>query len=153
MNLLNTNIGRLFIVTALLVLFNLNAIGQVVRVNSTIVSKETGESVPFASVQILNTYEGTSANSLGDFSIRVNKQDSLKISCLGFVSRIIAVSNITDEILMETDVKVLDNIVIKAREIDPLSVVKKAFNEIKNNFISEPVTMNTFYRHYCKDDS
>ncbi|MEM8568594.1 MAG: TlpA disulfide reductase family protein, partial [Bacteroidota bacterium] len=34
-----------------------------------------------------------------------------------------------------------------------LSVVKKAFNEIKNNFISEPVTMNTFYRHYCKDDS
>lgn len=121
--------------------------------NATVVSTETGEAVPFASVQIVNTYEGTSTNSLGDFSIRVNQEDSLKISCLGFVTRIVAVRNISPEILLETDVKILDDIIIRAQEIDPMSVVKKAFKRIKDNFISDPVTMNTFYRHYCKDDS
>ncbi|MEM9857642.1 MAG: thioredoxin-like domain-containing protein [Bacteroidota bacterium] len=130
-----------------------SSLAQVIRVSSKIVAEETGEPIPFASIQILNTYEGTSANSLGDFSMLVNEDDSLQVSCLGFSTLIIAVQDVTEEIFMKTDTKILDNIVIKAREIDPKAIVKRAFRAIKKNFISEPVTMNTFYRHYCKDDS
>ncbi|MEM9389337.1 MAG: thioredoxin-like domain-containing protein [Bacteroidota bacterium] len=145
---------NIFLITLFVVnLITASSMGQIIRINSTIISKETKEVIPFASIQILNTYEGTSANSLGDFSIRVNKNDSLKISCLGFVTQVIAVNNIEDKIVLETDTKILQNITIVASRIDPASIVKRAFKEIKNNFISEPVTMSTFYRHYCKDDS
>lgn len=129
-----------------------NSTSQSLRFTAKVLNSSTKKPVPYATVQILNTYQGTSANEQGEFSLLIDKGDTLIISSIGFQSKVIFADLNNISIILNEEVKVLEDITVFAKNINAKKIVKKAFRSIKRNYISEPLTMNTFYRHYCKDD-
>ncbi|MEM7107208.1 MAG: thioredoxin-like domain-containing protein [Bacteroidota bacterium] len=130
-----------------------NAYSQRTRVKGQVVSAVTYDPIPYASVGIYGSYRGTSANSEGEFSLLVQDGDILRISSLGYKTKTVEVSGPHMKVVLQEDVKVLNTVMIHSNKVNPSQIVKKAFENIHKNFISEPFTMKTFYRHYCKDDS
>ena len=141
------------VLTLIVFLFRTESIAQRIRLHGTVLNESTSEPVPYATIQILNTFQGTSTNELGEFSLLVNKKDSLKISSIGYESTTVSVSTDNITIALKANTKVLEDVTVFSETINVRKLVKRAFRRIKKNYISEPVTMNTFYRHYCKDDS
>ncbi|MEO7992448.1 MAG: carboxypeptidase-like regulatory domain-containing protein [Chryseolinea sp.] len=118
----------------------------------TIIDKETGKPVPFASVGIVGTSKGTSSNLNGQFSISINGPVQLQITSIGYESLKVYSIEVTSQILLKPIVTTLDNIVIFDKPINAKKIVKKAFANISKNYNDEPFLQNFFYRHYCKDD-
>ncbi len=118
----------------------------------TIVDKETGKPVPFASVGIVGTSKGTSSNLNGQFSISIAEPVQLQITCIGYESLKIYSIQVTSEIQLKPVVTTLDNVVIFDKPINAKKIVKKAFVNIPKNYNEQPFLQNFFYRHYCKDD-
>jgi thiol-disulfide isomerase/thioredoxin len=127
--------------------------GQMVKLSSKVINNDNLEPIPYASVQINNSYKGTAANNIGEFSINAHLSDSITISCLGFKSITRIASSFKDSIRLIPKATVLQNITVLSGKMDAYRIVKKAFRSIKKNYTNEPITMNTFYRHYCNDDS
>lgn len=121
-------------------------------IEGTIVDKDTGKPVPFASVNIVGTSKGTSSNLDGKFTISVAEPFVLKVSCLGYSS--VQVNSIAEAsvIQMESVATQLGPLVITDKAIQPKKILRKAFASIGVNYSSEPFLQQFFYRHYCKDD-
>lgn len=130
-----------------------NSYGQRKRITGQVFSAETYHPIPYAGIGIYGSYQGTSANSEGEFSLLVQDGDTLSVSSLGYKTQTVAVSGLKIKVFLKEDVKVLNNVMVYSKAVNPSEIVKKAFQNIHNNFISQPFTMKTFYRHYCKDDS
>ncbi len=126
---------------------------QQINFNSTVINSNNGEPVPYANIQKIGSYQGTATNESGEFSILLNKQDSILISCIGFKSIKLNGTDTLLQINLEPESLILDEVLIRDKNVNGAKIVKKAIKAIKNNYISEPVTLNTFYRHYCKDDT
>jgi thiol-disulfide isomerase/thioredoxin len=47
----------------------------------------------------------------------------------------------------------LKNVVVFDRDLSPEGIVRRAFRNVKRNYYTKPFVYQTFYRHYCKDDS
>ena len=118
----------------------------------SIVDKETGKPVPFASVGIVGTSKGTSSNLNGQFSISVSEPVLLQITCIGYESRKVYSIEGISHIELRPMAITLDNIVIFDKPINAKKIVKKAFANIPKNYTNQPFLQNFFYRHYCKDD-
>lgn len=130
-----------------------SATGQMIKLSSKVINNDNLEPIPYVSIQINKSYRGTAANDIGEFSINVYSKDSLTISCLGFESRLLLASSIEDTVKLTPKATVLQNVTILSGNMDAHKIVKKAFRSIRKNYIHQPMTMNTFYRHYCRDDS
>lgn len=139
----------------LLILFILvcsSVFGQQI-VEGRVVDKETGNPVPFASVGILGTSKGTSSNLNGQFSLVIEEPFSIKISCVGYESRVInSVAELSLIQLNSSSIE-LNEIIIYRKLIDPSRIVRRAFSNVANNYSTQPFLQKFFYRHYCKDDS
>lgn len=122
-------------------------------IEGTIIDKETGKPVPFASIGVVDTSKGTSSNSNGEFSISVIQPFKLKITCVGYESKEVLSSEEINSILLRPISTQLDAIVILDKAPNPRKIVRKAFANIDQNYINHPFLQNFFYRHYCKDDS
>jgi hypothetical protein len=121
-------------------------------VEGTIVDKDTGKPVPFASVGIVGTSKGTSSNQEGQFSISITQPFSLKITCIGYETLVVSsVSEIT-HIELKPIVTELTAIVILDKTVNAKRVMRKAFANIHKNYSTQPFLQKFFYRHYCKDD-
>lgn len=151
---MKTNMIYLFVALTLSgVLFHSEGLAQRKSFGSTVLNSANLKPVSYATIQIKNTYQGTATNQNGNFSILVNVEDSLIVSCIGYSSLTISANELIDTIYLKEEVRVLNDITVIARELNARKLVKKAFRSIKKNYISEPLVMNTFYRHYCRDDS
>jgi thiol-disulfide isomerase/thioredoxin len=125
------------------------------KLTGKIIDAQTGESVPFASVGILGTTKGTSANEDGIFSIFVEPDLTLKITCIGYESEILATSPQAQPVLikLKPSTTKLKAVLISGDEVTAELILKKAFKNIPNNFNPKSFTQNFFYRHYCRDDT
>jgi len=122
-------------------------------VEGTIVDKETGKPVPFASVGVMGTSKGTSSNLNGQFSVSVSGIVALKITCVGYESKEINSAADLQKIELKPISTELNAIVIIDKALNPRKIVRKAFSAIEKNYINQPFLQKFFYRHYCKDDS
>ena len=122
-------------------------------IEGTIVDKETGKPVPFASIGIIGTSKGTSSNSNGEFSISLAQPFKLKITCVGYESKEVSLAEEIKLVQLKPISTQLDAIVILDKAPNPKKIVRKAFANIAVNYINQPFLQNFFYRHYCKDDS
>lgn len=47
----------------------------------------------------------------------------------------------------------LQEVVVQAASLKPREIVKKAFGAIPKTYFNEPILLETFYRHFCQNDS
>ncbi|MBX2946395.1 MAG: carboxypeptidase-like regulatory domain-containing protein [Cyclobacteriaceae bacterium] len=118
----------------------------------------TGEPVQYASIGIEGASVGTSSNADGYFSLRVpasyrSKNYSLKISCVGYDNEIVKNPSEKLDISLKQSKTMLKDVVVFGKDLSPQGIVKRAFANIKHNYYTKPFMYQTFYRHYCKDDS
>jgi CarboxypepD_reg-like domain/Thioredoxin-like len=119
----------------------------------TIIDKETGMPVPFASISIVGTTKGTSSNLNGQFSISISQPVSLKISCIGYESLVVNSDSSSASIELNPIITRLSEIVILNKPINARKILRKAFADIDRNYTEQPFLQKFFYRHYCKDDN
>ncbi|MBL7845722.1 MAG: carboxypeptidase-like regulatory domain-containing protein [Cyclobacteriaceae bacterium] len=118
----------------------------------------TGEPVQYASIGIEGSSVGTSSNADGYFSLRIpasyhSKSYSLKISCVGYDNEIVQNPSEKLDIKLKQSKTMLKDVVVFGKDLSPQGIVKRAFANIKHNYYTKPFIYQTFYRHYCKDDS
>lgn len=142
---------RSLLLSFILLIISTNAFSQSREVQGLITDTETGLPIPYATIQLINSFSGTAANDVGEFTFSVGlAADSLKISSIGYGSKTLKIEEFMD-ITLEPKNTVLDTVVVTGLDLNPKKIVKKAFRSIRQNYISEPFKMKTFYRHYCSD--
>ncbi len=132
-------------------IFSLTGYAQI-RISGKIIDRDSRQPVPFASIGIVGTTQGTSSNIDGEFSLVIPENTSIKISCVGYAS--VVISNPAQMKLIElTPYSIeLQEIVITSKSVNPQMVVRRAMASIRKNYPQESFYQRFFYRHYCKDD-
>jgi hypothetical protein len=120
-------------------------------VEGTIVEQGTGKPIPFASVIVVGTSQGTSSNGKGEFSISVSEPFSLRITSIGYESRDINSADEAKLIKLMPTATTLDVVVVSNKPIKPKTIVAKSLAKISENYSTEPFLQKFFYRHYCQD--
>lgn len=145
----------------LLWMFSLSALAQsasTIIIEGRVTDAVTKEAVQYASVGILGSTIGTSTNADGYFTLRVpatfrSKEYALKISCVGYDNEVIKNPEARLDVSMNQSKTMLKNVVVFDRDLSPEGIVRRAFRNVKRNYYTKPFVYQTFYRHYCKDDS
>ncbi len=134
-------------------LLSTSAVGQRM-LEGVIVDKETGNPVPFASIGVFGTSQGTSSNLNGEFSISVTLPVTLKITCIGYASLIIENPTEVDRIELRPVTVQLNTVVVydNIKKVNARKVMRKAFSKIRKNYLEDGFMQEFFYRHYCKDN-
>jgi hypothetical protein len=123
------------------------------KIEGKVIDRETGSPVPFASIGIIGTAMGTSSNLEGEFTLLIPEGASIKVSCVGYVSLMVASPDDMKLIRLTPFAIELNEIVITQRPINARRVVQRAFASMGRNYDNQSFLQQFFYRHYCKDDS
>ncbi len=118
-------------------------------ISGTIVNKENGEPLPYASVRLKNHPIGTVSNDDGAFDFYIPKSkrnDTLSISFIGFNSYEIPLDAVSEllNIELSPSVNVLDEVLLT--EKGPLDYIKKALERMPENYPQEPYQSLAYYR-------
>ena len=134
----------------LLSFFNLASIAQSKSVISGVVkNQENDETLPYASITLLNYAIGTISNEDGefDFYIPISKQnDTISISFIGFNTYLIPVRNVKSplEIRLTPATNLLEEIILS--RLSPLDYIKKALANIEQNYPQDAYQTIAYYR-------
>lgn len=128
------------------------AMGQNITISGKALDKETGESLPFASISIKGKSESTVANLQGDFDFHLPtafRNEILVISMLGYNNYEAPVwsvieSNVSNFALLRSTT-LLDEVVV-AESLKGGEIVKIAWTRIPKNFPMQPFLLDAFYR-------
>lgn len=117
-----------------------------------VIDKETGRPIPFASIGIVGTSKGTSTNLNGQFSLMVEGEAPVRITCVGYESVQLTSLKFIEEIQLVPKATELNEVVVFSKGANPERVVRKSLAAIARNFPRESFFQTYFYRHYCQDD-
>lgn len=121
-------------------------------ISGRIVSSEDHQPVAYASIRLVERGTGTVSNDSGAFFLWVpsaSLSDTVLVSHLGFRSRRIALSAITNEIVLEKEAVEMREVVVA----DPLEIIQKAVVRIPVNYLTRPYVTKGFYRATARKDS
>ncbi len=119
-------------------------------ISGRVTDAETAEPLPYATVGISHRGRGTVTNFNGDFILRLNNlflDDTLSVSYLGYVNRLIPVRSLPGNILtisMERDYIPIPEIIIRAQ--DPHLIIRKILSSVASNYGTTPALLTGFYR-------
>ncbi len=125
-----------------------------------IVDSKNAEEVAFASVLVKNSRRGVVADEEGVFSIPTNVYNEYKvlvISCIGYQTKEVNLNSLKKDevniINLKVAVSTLDAVVVRAKKkkLSAKQIVKKAIQEIPNNYPKESFSYVGYYRDYQKD--
>ncbi|GAB3319444.1 hypothetical protein GCM10027299_11950 [Larkinella ripae] len=117
-----------------------------------VISQETGEAVPFASITVVGRGIGTVSNGVGTFLLKIPARfatDSLKISSVGYqtiTQPVLAVSTQNQLIRLKTATVTLDEVRVQARRKTAVDILREAVAAIPRNYDTTSVQMTAFYR-------
>jgi hypothetical protein len=140
------------------------------RISGGIIDSKTDSIISNADLYLMNCNKSVVANSKGEFQFYIPKSsfnDKLIISALGYYSDTILVSQLEktkNEFLhiklnKETDAEIaLDGLVVlsaknKVKSISAKTILKKAKENIEDNYFQEPFNQKFFFRAQTKKDS
>lgn len=104
-----------FVLTCLLLAVSLAAFAQNIQVKGKVVDANSGEGVPFASVQLKGTMVGTSTDADGAYFLNVPSQSTLVFSSIGYQTQEVAVSERTViNISLVPDAEFLEDVLVVA---------------------------------------
>ncbi|MES2428857.1 MAG: carboxypeptidase-like regulatory domain-containing protein [Bacteroidota bacterium] len=128
-----------------------------ISIDGKITSAEDGQSLGQVSVSINKRGIGTATNTAGMFALiipAVNITDSLKISCIGFTTQLIAITNIKHgeqlNITLKKNTTELQEVTIAY--YDAAKIMQKAIARIPENYINYRHILRGFYRMYTYND-
>jgi len=127
------------------------------RIRGRILGISDGEPLAYATVWQPSTWDGTIANSDGQFEMKLVpgiNADTLAFSCMGYTSKRIPVSDLNDSvntIYLKESVIPIQEVVI--RRTDPLHLLHLALLKIPENYSGEPVVETAFYRETIQKDN
>lgn len=130
------------------------------RITGKVIDQETRTPLDFASVRISNKAIGTITNADGAFDLLAPREygnDTLIISLMGYASYHCVVKEIADKARMTIKLKVrpveLGEVTITDSKLDPKEIVRKAYEQIENNFSVTPYYYNAFYRETHQENN
>ena len=98
-------------------------------IKGQVIDAENGIPVSRASVQLYEKRKGWSCDDAGNFSIYVRPEDTLKFTCVGYLSKIIPVSRFDSSEYYTLEINLIrDMIRLKEVKIYPFS--RDAFNQV-----------------------
>lgn len=123
------------------------------RVTGKVIDSLTKQPLPFASIAIKNISAGTIANEQGFFKLAIHdtiKNPQITVSYIGYNNVTFTKTNFTTDttILLSQGFVPINEIII--RNNTGLYIVKKAIDNIKNNYYNKQYNFNTFYREAIK---
>lgn len=116
-----------------------------------IVDKQSNEGLPFVNIGIRGTLIGTASNAEGYFKLKIPKNmnlDSLEISCVGYQTQKIAVSEMESRqpIKLTESIETLGEIEVNAKKVTAMEVMKRVIGRIEENYLQTPYTQTMLYR-------
>jgi hypothetical protein len=119
-------------------------------VRGKIIDQKTEKPLVFASVQVANSGVGTVSNNEGEFIIKVPKSlktNNIKVSFMGYKSVTLKLSDLKPDnntIPMALEVINIKDVIVRAN--DPISLIKRAIDNIPDNYGKSPSICTAFYR-------
>ncbi len=129
---------------------------DIIRISGIITNGETGEVIPYASISVMDEPFGTITNQDGQYELKIPENYQRKkiiYSCMGFAQRSVDPDTVTGSTV---DVK-LEPVDVRLREIevaaiDPVTILDKFENRIRENYPGEDLLMTSFYREVLLQD-
>lgn len=104
-----------FVLTCLLLAVSVAAFAQNIQVKGTVVDANTGEGVPFASVQLKGSMTGTSTDADGAYVLTVPSRSTLIFSSIGYQTQEVAVEGRTVvNVILAADAEFLEDVLVVA---------------------------------------
>jgi hypothetical protein len=131
-----------------------------ITVSGQVLDSKTSEPIAFASVYIQSELIGTASNEEGYFVFHIptaHKESNVIISIIGYasVSKKATTFHKNQKIYLSTKATELDEIVISSKKKEALSakqIVRKAYEEIKNNYPDKPYILEGYIRDLQKEE-
>jgi hypothetical protein len=124
-----------------------------INISGKITALDGSEPIARASVRIDRKGVGTASNAFGMFALIIpgtNLADSLKISCIGFKTKSMAIASLKNgddlNIALEKNTTELNE--VKIVYYDAQKIIQKAIDRIPENYINHPHILRGFYRMY-----
>jgi len=125
---------------------------EYLTIKGKVVDAETGVSLVFATVAVMESNVAIVTNIDGEFTLKLGESlisKSLEFSYLGYKNKVIPVSSMKDNgykniISLEAAPIPIKEIIVKP--IDPEEIVDKAITKISRNYEQEANLMTAFYR-------
>ena len=126
------------------------------KIYGTVVDAENHERIPYASVSIVDETLGTITNIDGVFSLKIPPgymNDTIIVSCMGYAQNYFLLDTLQHNKLE----LVLHPIRIRLREVqvvaaNPLIILDSMIYNIRDNYSTETMLMNSFYREVLTQD-
>lgn len=133
----------LFTLVAILLAGVLSA--QNITVKGVVTDRETGEPIPFASIQVKGTTTGAAADTEGCFSLTVSTNATLVFSSIGYIPREVPVDGRgVIDVILSPDSEALDDVIVIAYGTAKKESVTGAVATVKSSEISKrPVSSVT----------
>lgn len=107
--------GTKLFVTCLLMVISTALFAQNITVKGVVTDADTGEGIPFASIQLKGTLSGTATDADGNYSITVPRNAVLVFSSIGYVTQEVAVDGKAQHnVMLATDAENLAETIVVA---------------------------------------
>jgi oligopeptidase B len=119
-------------------------------ITGKVTEKQSGKAIAYATISIKNQSIGTVTNTEGSFVFHIPvkyKNDSLTVSSIGYKSYAVKISDIVNKKLnIRLEPKVYDLSEVEVKPKNALEIVKQAIAKIPENYPTQPINMDGFYR-------
>lgn len=118
-----------------------------VEINMQLLNKNTQEPIAFASVLVLDVYEGTMTDTSGFFKLKADHLNrKILVQCLGFLSDTFTVESLISKskIFLEPSNFELKTIVVYPK--NAYEILQKAVARIPENYYAESIAQNVYYK-------
>lgn len=145
----------------LLLILSLSAYSQnLILLSGKVVFAEDQSPVPFGYIKLDGLAMGTVTDAAGNFKLKLEpqfKNEILIFSYLGYKDQLIKISEIEDPLnisirLKETTTLLKEAVVTKKKTLDPVKILKQALNKVDDNYHTDPVNFDAYYREIVKEN-
>lgn len=149
---------RLKVLIFLFLLFPYLCDAQIfMKITGKVTDAQNNSPLPFANVTISGTYIGTITNDNGFFLLKIPhllKTDTLAVSFLGYHKAFIPLSNYstTDTLSICLQPLTLNISEVLVQRLPATELITKALSKIPQNYSTQPVGMQAFYREIISDN-
>jgi hypothetical protein len=131
------------------------------KISGRVLDLETSKPISYASVYLASAAIGTTTNDDGFFTFYIpnkNQENSITISMIGYlsISKKATDFNKNETIFLSSKTTDLEEIVIKAtkkKQLTAKEIVRKAYQEIDNNYPTKPYILEGYVRDLQKEEN
>jgi TonB-dependent starch-binding outer membrane protein SusC len=116
--------------------------GQVEEITVTGTVRDEKGPLPGVTVVVRNSSKGTATDANGNYSIRVNRNETLVFSMVGFLSQEVVANDATINVTLSVDTKQLEELVVVGYGIQKRSDVTGAISSVSSKNFNRGVVTN-----------